>query len=67
MARYLVEGGRIVLVLTRHEAAGLRTLASVGLLRIEENPGVAFERKEHARGADRAWKALCSAVAPPIA
>jgi hypothetical protein len=61
MARYMVEGGRIVLVLTRHEARGLRTLASRGW------QGAAFVKKEEARGAERAWKALCSAVAPPIA
>jgi len=76
MARYLVEGGRIVLVLTRDEARGLMRLAAASIAVIDEPDGGTgidqppiFRRTEirKRQGAKRAYAALCSACGPPIA
>ena len=63
MARYMVDGGRIVLVLSRDEALGLRHVVELGQQAISAFP---YRTTKQARGAGQAYKALRSAVLPPI-
>jgi hypothetical protein len=64
MARYLVEGGKIVLVLTRLEA---RCLERVAAPSFPLKPDPVFDDRKERRAAWRAYQALRSAVLPPIA
>jgi hypothetical protein len=66
MARYLVDGQRIVFVFSMKEARALEMLAASGIEHEGHAPVLRLSKKD-AKLAQKAYEAIRSAVGPPIA